>query len=172
MTTRPERTFLLNADDETLWDECENDFRRASGHGGQKINKTSSAVRVYHAQTGIAASSMESRSQHVNRIIALKKLRFRIACQERCEPDPDFRVEPAPSVQNKNYPVWIAALFDALAASAWDLDKAAGTLGISRGRLTRLLRKDDSLWREFLRASGGRRNTGNQHTNPSPEPIS
>jgi peptide chain release factor len=47
---------------------------RASGPGGQHVNRTESAVRVTHLPTGVQASAMEERSQHRNRKLALARL--------------------------------------------------------------------------------------------------
>ena len=55
-------------------DELRTDTFRASGAGGQHVNKTESGVRFTHIPTGIAAESTDSRSQHKNREIALQRL--------------------------------------------------------------------------------------------------
>src|SRR5256885_3277072 len=71
---RPRATWS-RLTDEQLLAQCEVDTYRASGPGGQKRNKTSSAVRLRHPASGLIVIAEESRSQHENRARALKRMR-------------------------------------------------------------------------------------------------
>ena len=70
--------IILPESDEALLRDCEVDTFRASGPGGQHVNKTESAVRLTHLPSGVIVTSREERSQHRNKAICLQKLRDRV----------------------------------------------------------------------------------------------
>jgi len=144
------RDKWLASDDASFLRDCEISAIRASGPGGQKVNKTSSAVRLTHRPSGLAAFAQESRSQASNREQAMRRLRLKIALELRGSAKPPS-LEAIPSERNAAYPLFAAALFDALAKGAWDLKASAELLGVSPSKLLKELCRRPELWTEFGR---------------------
>ncbi len=143
----PDRNKWLEMTDEELSPLCKIQAFKSSGPGGQKVNKTSSAVRAVHIPTGIEVTSSESRSQHENRHHALKKMRMKIALEIRSEEKKgidNFEI----SVSNPKYPLFSALLMDALDNYGFQIRDCAQFLGLSTGQLVRLLGKDPEIWRK------------------------
>ena len=67
------------------WDEREIRFEtsRASGPGGQHVNKTESAVKAIHIPTGTIATAADNRSQLQNRRLAMERLQVKLAAQKQ-----------------------------------------------------------------------------------------
>lgn len=156
--------FYLSLDDATLLRDCEVDKYRASGPGGQKRNKTDSAVRIRHLPTGIAAIANEDRSQHVNKRRALRRLRLLIALEIRRPVDlesyaPSETIKSyitaarALRISEKNevYPPLVSEVMDVLIACRWRVSDAASMLGLSTAQLSEFLRRDPTVLREVNR---------------------
>src|SRR6201747_3057784 len=97
--SRPSWTALS---DEQLLAQCEVDTYRASGPGGQKRNKTSSAVRLRHPPSGLIVIAEESRSQHENRERALRRLRRALFLKLRDDVIPE-QLKPEQLARHEDY---------------------------------------------------------------------
>ncbi|MCD6392252.1 MAG: peptide chain release factor 2 [Planctomycetes bacterium] len=91
-----------DADIEVKEEDLRIDCYRASGAGGQHVNKTSSAVRITHEPTGIVVQCQNDRSQHKNRAQAMKMLRSKLYMLEQQKRD----AELAKLYSNKGEIAW------------------------------------------------------------------
>ena len=71
--------IILPESDEKLLALCDVDTYRSSGSGGQHVNTTDSAVRLTYRPYGIVVTSQKERSQYLNKMHCLKKLREKVA---------------------------------------------------------------------------------------------
>jgi len=78
----PDDTAVAIAEGDLRWSTC-----RASGAGGQHVQKTDSAVQLTHAPTGVTVRIQSERSQHRNRASALAELRARLADRQQSQRD-------------------------------------------------------------------------------------
>ncbi|MBX7104976.1 MAG: peptide chain release factor-like protein [Gemmataceae bacterium] len=159
------RAVWAGLSDAQLLAQCEVDTYRASGPGGQKRNKTSSAVRLRHGPSGLLVIAEESRSQHENKARALRRLRRAFWLQIR-EPYDDSALSPVrdeslrlvASPRSTDYWPAVAALLDALDAAAGGVRDAATVVGVTTANLIHFLQSDDRAWQAAgaVRARYGR----------------
>jgi hypothetical protein len=171
------RSSWTNLNDAQLLAQCEVDTYRASGPGGQKRNKTSSAVRLRHPPSGLLVIAEESRSQHENRARALRRLRqaFYLKLREDLTPAqrtpevlaacPDLApardAEGRLHVGRKDARFWpaVGVVLDVLQAEQARVSEAAAALGVSTGHLIGFLQIDPKVWEQanLLRARFGQK---------------
>jgi hypothetical protein len=175
--TPAQRDGWLRESDDSLLADCTVDTYRASGPGGQKRNKTSSAVRLRHYPSGLSVISEESRSQHENKHHALRRLRMAIAIQIRAAIDPDHAL-PADlqryvlpdgririGEKNDAYPRFVAFALDSLAANRGSTSKVAGVVCSTSSQLLRLLARNGAA---LAAVNGLRKEIGLHPLKPPP----
>jgi len=163
----PRATWSRLTEDQLLA-QCAVDTYRASGPGGQKRNKTSSAVRLRHEPTGLIVIAEESRSQHENKAKALKRLWHALFLELRdplpigLTPEavaelPDYATARDGAgrlhMSAKDPRFWPAVgvaldVFQAVEARVAD---AATLLGVSTGNLIDFLQTEPKVWQEANR---------------------
>ncbi len=149
----------LTLDDAGLLAQCQVDTYRASGPGGQKRNKTSSAVRLRHQPSGLSAKGVESRSQHENKARALRRLRQAIALSLRSGVDPQLYTlsrllrscvseshQLCVGRKDYRYDHAVSEILDVLAGCAMRASTAAKLVGVSTAHLVAFIEDDPSLW--------------------------
>lgn len=145
--------------DASLLAECDVDTYRASGPGGQKRNKTSSAVRLRHRHSGLIVIAEESRSQHENRARALRRLRRELFLRRR-EPirldevsrdarrlavaDESGRLDNRAS--HAGYWPAVGLVLDVLETTRGGVREAAQALGTGSANLINFLYADVQAW--------------------------
>jgi hypothetical protein len=172
------RSLWTSLSDAQLLQQCEVDTYRASGPGGQKRNKTSSAVRIRHLPSGLIVIAEESRSQHENRERALKRLRHAFYLKLR-EPLPAgaltadglrlrsealrCTLEEAGKLHlgRKDPRFWpvVGVVLDVLSSVQARVSEGATALGVSTGNLLDFLQTDPKVWEQanILRARCGQK---------------
>jgi hypothetical protein len=160
------RELWTNLTEDQLLAQCEVDTYRASGPGGQKRNKTSSAVRLRHLPSGLIVIAEESRSQHENKAKALKRLQRAFVLEIRELILPEDRT-PEKIAQHPNWVgvqtsagklnlgvkdlrFWkvVALILDLLVECESRVSDVAKCLGISTGNLIDFLETDPKVWQE------------------------
>lgn len=156
----------LDFDDTKLLAECEIDYHRVKGPGGQHRNKVASAVRLRHRPSGLVVTGAERRSQHENKANAVERLREGLALVARLPAaehvmwpegiairDGRLRV----SVSNPAIHHVVALVLDAFATEQGKLKEAAARLNITPSSLTKFLADHPKAWRavnDLRQASG------------------
>ena len=159
------RELWTRLSDDQLLRQCEVDTYRASGPGGQKRNKTSSAVRLRHLPSGLMVIAEESRSQHDNKAKAQRRLRQALHLKLRCplgEQDltqiatrPDIAAAKNAAgrldVGRKDPRFWPAAAvaLDVLDAVAARVHDAALHLGVTTANLLDFFQLEPKLWEQM-----------------------
>src|SRR5579871_3190410 len=165
------RNLWTSLTDSALLAQCKVDTYRASGPGGQKRNKTSSAVRIRHPDSGLLVIAEESRSQHENRDRALRRLRQAFFLQIRDDLSGDLEPQKLRSrpdwpglpdeggrlkIGRKDPIFWptVGLVLDIFQACQARLTDAAGLLGITTANLADFLRVEPKVWEQanFMRA--------------------
>lgn len=163
------RDAYILADDRELLAQCQVDRVRGGGPGGQKRNKTSSAVRLRHGPTGLLVKVDDRRAQSQNQVVAVRRLREHIAMKVRQEIEladyaPGAAIRDAlergplgPRAKTRELPAYLVALaeiLDVFVAARADLKTAAAALEVSQNQLARLLRGDPRLARRSAELQG------------------
>ncbi|MHB9130337.1 MAG: peptide chain release factor family protein [Armatimonadota bacterium] len=150
--------------EEELIKQCDWWAGRASGPGGQKRNKTHSAIRLTHKPTGISVIANEHRMQGENRALAMKRLRHALALAVRREVDIETFQIPhevteqvnkkgklAVNPDNPRYLQIIGTMLDLVVTYKGHISEAAHRLGITTTNFVNVLHDDPKLWTEAQR---------------------
>ena len=145
--------------------ECDLEFLRRSGPGGQHRNKVETGVRLLHSPTGVRAQGCERRSQAANRRVALFRLRVNLALEVRrpvdagCHSSDRWKERSAGgplrvSPSHEDFPALLAEALDTVATFGGNVTQAARRLECTSSQLIRFLKRDSRAialvnnWRE------------------------
>lgn len=160
----------LNLPIDMLLSDCQIRTGRRSGPGGQHRNKVETAVVVEHLPSGLSAEATERRSQSANRLVAIFRLRLRLAVELRSPwvaqslatvaqgLNADIQeINTAPlsaiwrqraaqgrlavAAEHDDFPSILAEALDHLASMEWRVPGASERLGLSSTQLVKLLKK-------------------------------
>lgn len=164
-----QRLTWYTSEDSVLLAQCDVDTYRASGPGGQKRNKTSSAVRLRHGPSGLVVIAEESRSQHENKAKALRRLRQAFCLKLRETPAEPFdtltalrdsggRLHAASSRDPRYWPA-VAVLLDLLDVHAARVSDVAERVGTTTANVLSILELDPRAWEQanILRQKHGQK---------------
>ena len=147
----PNHPACWNADE--LLAHCKLTFSRASGPGGQNRNKVETSVKVEFQLANISAQASELRTQNENRVVAMLRLRCRLAVeldwgtsvQDEVPSDLWARYSRNGrmniSETNAEWPALLSELIGCLRREDWDLGVTAELLKTSSSQLIKLLKK-------------------------------
>ena len=150
---------FIVAGDNAFERSCRSEFYIASGPGGQKRNRTYSAVRATHKKTDISAIAEESRSQTDNKEKALKRLKKKIVLNVRKNfSATGFKVHPEAAAlflkegiekinsKNRLYPLYCSILLDSIYTAKGKLSGASERLNSSTGKLNKVISSDKDIF--------------------------
>lgn len=142
--------------DDDLQQQCQIKRTRAGGPGGQHRNKVDTAIVITHLDSQITAQASERRSQHANRVVALMRLRIRLALEVRSSPLPE---EPSAlwigRVKNRrmsvngdhrDFPSLLVDALDQLHRAQHQVAAAAVSLNVSTSQLIKFLKTNTTVW--------------------------
>ncbi len=151
MSERPLHPAALPC--EELLGQCDLQFVRRSGPGGQHRNKVSTAVVLVHRPTGVKAEASERRSQAQNRAAACFRLRINLALDVRAKRPADDAPSAlwqsrrrggriVVSATHDDFPALLAEALDAMESSEFDPKPAGERLGCTASQLVKFLKKE------------------------------
>lgn len=155
--------------EDELLKQCEIGFGRTSGPGGQHRNRVETAVFITHKPTATEASASERRKQFENRVMAVKRLRLKLAINVRTVVHPQKHrptelwerrrqgSQMSVNPNHKDYPALLAEAMDVIWARKFDVAGAAGVLGITMSQLAKLVRHEKHA---FMLVNQGRTDRG------------